>query len=175
MFSRVLFPGRFQPVHNGHVQVVKWLLSISKEVIILVTAGQYNYTVENPFTAGERLEMLRLALWEFWDRLFVLSLDNIPDNSLWLSYVSRRVPRFEAVCTGNAFVKMLAEASGYKVLEAPQYNREELQGRRIREAMAKGDRWENTVPTRVAEYIKSIRGVERVKAISSSENVVVKL
>lgn len=175
MHKRVLFPGRFQPVHNGHLHAVRWLLDRSEEVIILVTAAQYNFTFDNPFTAGERIEMLHLAFKEFWHRLYVIPLDNIPDNSLWLRYVERRVPRFEAICTGNPFVRLLAEACKYNVVEPPQHQRENLQGRKIREAIAKGEEWERMVPGPVAEYIKEIKGVERIRQLSLSENVVVSL
>ncbi len=174
MFSRTLFPGRFQPVHNGHIAAIRWLLGISEEVVVLVTAAQYSYTLDNPFTAGERITMLRYALRDAWDRLYVIPLDNIPDNSLWLDYVEKRVPRFEAVCTGNPFVELLARAKGYEVLKPPPFDREKVQGRVIRKLISEGGEWESLVPEAVANYIKSIRGVERLRALATAEYVVVK-
>lgn len=95
---------------------MKWILENSEEVVIGVTAAQYNYMPENPFTAGERMEMLKLALRRFWDKVYVIPIDNIPDNRLWLRHVETRAPKFDAVATNNSFVELLAESSGYLVV-----------------------------------------------------------
>jgi len=142
---------------------------------VLVTAAQYSFTFENPFTAGERITMLRRALREVWDRLYVIPLDNIPDNSLWLDYVEKRVPGFEAVCTGNPFVELLARAKGYEVVRPPNFDRELFQGRLVRRLIAEGGKWDELVPVEVAEYIKSIGGEDRLRLLASTENVVFKL
>ncbi|RLF50463.1 MAG: nicotinamide-nucleotide adenylyltransferase, partial [Thermoplasmata archaeon] len=53
---RVLFIGRFQPFHNGHAFVVS---QFNEYEIIFVIGSAYNsYSFENPFTAGERCEMI---------------------------------------------------------------------------------------------------------------------
>ncbi|MCD6340506.1 MAG: adenylyltransferase/cytidyltransferase family protein, partial [Desulfurococcales archaeon] len=62
--TRALFPGRFQPIHWGHVSVIKWALSKVDELIIGVGTAQESHTIVNPFTAGERVVMIRLALEE---------------------------------------------------------------------------------------------------------------
>lgn len=158
-------------MHLGHVKAVRWLLERVDEVIVGVTAAQYSYTPENPFTAGERIEMLRAAFREEWGRLFVVPLDNVPDNSLWLSYVASRVPSFEFVATGNEFVKLLARERGYEVLELPLWERDRLQGRVVRELMASGGEWRELVPPGVAEYLERIGAPERVRKIYLSERV----
>lgn len=172
MYKRVFFPGRFQPVHKGHVEAIKWLLGQASEVVIGVTAAQYNFTMDNPFTAGERIEMLKLALGELWSRLYVVPLDNIPDNWLWLYYVETRTPRFDAVATNNSFVELLAKNRGYPVLHPPLVERDVYQGRRIRELMLVGEGWRELVPENVARYIDKIKGVGRLRDIHSSERVI---
>jgi len=72
---------------------------MSREVVIGVTAAQFNFLKDNPFTAGERVEMVKLALGdEHYRRCYVIPLDNVTDNAEWLSMV--RV-RFEAIFTNN--------------------------------------------------------------------------
>ncbi|MEM2915309.1 MAG: adenylyltransferase/cytidyltransferase family protein, partial [Candidatus Bathyarchaeia archaeon] len=60
--SRALYVGRFQPFHLGHLEAVKYMLRNSKEVIIVIGSAQESHTLTNPFTAGERVYMIRLAL-----------------------------------------------------------------------------------------------------------------
>lgn len=172
MYKRVFFPGRFQPVHKGHVEAVNWLLGQASEVVIGVTAAQYNFTIDNPFTAGERIEMLKLALEEVWDRLYVISLDNVPDNRLWLYHLETRVPKFDAVATNNSFVELLAKNRGYPVLRPPLLERDVYQGKHIRKLMLEGEDWRELVPEKVVRYIDEIKGVERLRSIYSAEKVI---
>ncbi|MCQ4350098.1 MAG: adenylyltransferase/cytidyltransferase family protein, partial [Sulfolobales archaeon] len=61
---RALFPGRFQPIHLGHIEVIKWTLEKFDEIIIVIGSSQESHTIMNPFSAGERIEMIRKALIE---------------------------------------------------------------------------------------------------------------
>ena len=56
--------GRFQPFHLGHMALVTQAMAECDDVIIAVTSTQYNYLEKDPFTAGERIEMIRNALNE---------------------------------------------------------------------------------------------------------------
>ncbi len=49
--------GRFQPFHNGHILVIRKMLESFPSVILGIGSAQYSHTLENPFTAGERVEM----------------------------------------------------------------------------------------------------------------------
>ena len=56
--------GRFQPFHNGHMDVVRKCASESEHLIVGIGSAQYSHHPENPFTAGERYMMLEGALEE---------------------------------------------------------------------------------------------------------------
>ncbi len=49
-----LLIGRFQPFHNGHLEVVKTISKKCDRMIIGIGSAQLSHTFENPFTAGER-------------------------------------------------------------------------------------------------------------------------
>ena len=56
---RVLYPGSFDPVHNGHVEVVETLSRLFNEVIV---AAMRNPQKGEPlFSFEDRREMLRIA------------------------------------------------------------------------------------------------------------------
>jgi len=62
MAKRGLYVGRFQPFHLGHLSAVKSVLKDVEELVIVIGSAQYSHTTANPFTAGERLIMIRKAL-----------------------------------------------------------------------------------------------------------------
>src|SRR3972149_1311625 len=55
MAKRAVYPGMFDPVHNGHVDVIQRSLRIFDELIVAVVA---NPSKEPLFTVKERLEMI---------------------------------------------------------------------------------------------------------------------
>lgn len=55
MGKRAVYPGMFDPVHNGHLDLIQRSLRIFDEVIVAVVA---NPDKKPLFTAKERLEML---------------------------------------------------------------------------------------------------------------------
>jgi nicotinamide-nucleotide adenylyltransferase len=64
MVKRAVFVGRFQPFHLGHLIVAKDILEEVDELIVVIGSAQYSHTIENPFTSGERMMMIREALRE---------------------------------------------------------------------------------------------------------------
>ena len=53
--KRVVYPGMFDPVHNGHLDVIQRSLRIFDELIVAVVA---NPSKQPLFSANERLEMM---------------------------------------------------------------------------------------------------------------------
>jgi pantetheine-phosphate adenylyltransferase len=53
--KRAVYPGMFDPIHNGHVDVIQRSLQIFDEVIVAVVA---NPSKQPLFSVGERLEMI---------------------------------------------------------------------------------------------------------------------
>ncbi|MET1102320.1 MAG: nicotinamide-nucleotide adenylyltransferase [Pyrodictiaceae archaeon] len=165
---RALYVGRFQPIHCGHVSVIKWLLARADEVIIVVGSAQESHTPKNPFTAGERIEMIKLALREESipeERAYIAPVPDIAMNFVWVRYLKMLLPPFEYVVARNPLVVRLFEEAGVKVIVPPQFNRHECSATYIRKLMVEGGEWERLVPASVAEYIKKIKGIERLRQI----------
>lgn len=169
---RGLFVGRFQPPHFGHIHAIKAALLQSDELIIVIGSAQYSYTFENPFTAGERIEMLRLALIEegiSLSKVFLIPIPDIGEHSIWVSRVKSLCPKFDVVYTNNPLVKRLFEDEGYPVKQLELYHRDLEMGTRIRRMILEGEPWEDLVPKPVADFIKKIGGVERIKEVCSRD------
>lgn len=57
-FKLLVFIGRFQPFHNGHLEVVKTALTLADRVLILVGSSFQPRTEKNPFTYDQRFDMI---------------------------------------------------------------------------------------------------------------------
>jgi nicotinamide-nucleotide adenylyltransferase len=166
---RGLFVGRFQPFHLGHLAVLRELRALRPESPLLVGVGtaQSSHTPENPFTAGERIEMVLRAVEEArLEGILPVPLLDIDRHSLWVRYLVSLLPRFETVYTNNPLTRLLFETEGYAVAAPTLVDREHLEGTRIRAEMVAGDAWTARVPPAVREYLESIRGPERLRVLA---------
>lgn len=164
MTGRAFFIGRFQPFHRGHLAMVKRILESNTEIIVGIGSAQYSHTGENPFTGGERYEMIKRSL----DRegIHPYHIVPIPDthvHSVWVSHVQSLVPPFDVVYTNSDLVVRLFREHGLKVLSPPLLDRDRLSGTEVRRRMLSGGDWESLVPDDVAEYVKKIDGLERIR------------
>lgn len=172
---RVLLFGRFQPFHLGHVALTKWALYDLRfdEIVFLVGMASENYTPRNPFTAGERIEMIRLSLSDEGvplEKVVTATLRTMEINIGNMFYVLSYVPRVEAILTRNPVIAKMAEDVGLKVIVPPSFNRDEWRGEVIRLKIAKGDdSWKKAVTSSTAEFIEEVGGVERIRAILSRD------
>jgi nicotinamide-nucleotide adenylyltransferase len=171
--NRGIIIGRMQPVHNGHVQVIKKTLEEVDELIIGIGSAQLSHTTKNPFTAGERVMMLKKALTEDGinpDSYYIIPLVDVLKNSVWVSHVKMLTPPFNKIFSGNPLVQRLFEEANYEVAMPPLFNRKELSGTEIRKRMINNQNWESLVPKSTTTIINEINGVDRIKHVSLKED-----
>lgn len=166
---RGLYLGRFQPYHLGHHQVLKQIAKEVDEIIIGIGSAQKSHEIDNPFTAGERVLMVSSALEEINTKHYVIPIEDIQRNSLWVSHVESMVPPFEIAYTNNPLVIELLKEAGIKVKQSPLFKRNSYSGTEIRRRMLEGNKWEHFVPEKVVEIIREIDGVRRLKTIAKSD------
>jgi nicotinamide-nucleotide adenylyltransferase len=169
---RGLLIGRFQPFHVGHLECVQHVLSKVSEVIIAIGSAQFSHTLHNPFTAGERITMIRLALDEAKidpAKYYLIPVRDLRIHDLWVPHLVSQTPRFEVVFSNEPVTSRLFKEAGFRVEPIPFYDRETYSSTEIRERVVRGDSWEKLVPPSVAAYIKSIFGDERLKELTLSD------
>ncbi|WP_069806506.1 nicotinamide-nucleotide adenylyltransferase [Vulcanisaeta thermophila] len=163
---RALFVGRFQPLHRGHEEVIKWLLNQYEEVVVAIGSANESLTIRNPFTVGERIEMLvsTLRALNATHRVLYCSVpDTKGESALWYSYVREQCPSFDVAYTNDEFTRLCLEFGGVKVFNTPLFNRDLYSGTRIRELMANRDgRWRELVSPSVLEVLDRINAEDRV-------------
>lgn len=171
--DRGLFPGRFQPFHLGHLDAVVRLSRQHEQLIVAVGSAQVSHTESNPFTAGERIEMIDAALREAGvTNVLLLALPDVGRNAVWVSHVRSYVPAFEVLYTNNPLMARLFGEAGIKVAPAPFHERASFEGTRIRRIMADGGDWSALAPPAVARVIERIDGAARVRDVTRATVVV---
>jgi len=168
--KRALFLGRFQPYHNGHDAVIRRIVPEVDELIIAVGSAQYSHTLRDPFTAGERIMMITRALADLHITKYVLPIEDIEQNALYVSHIERLTPPFQVVYSNNPLVIRLFEEAGIPVKQVPPVDRKHLWGTKIRELMLKGDEWRRYVPEPVCAVIDEIDGITRLRQIHQSDD-----
>lgn len=162
---RGLLIGRYQPFHRGHLEVLLEVMGKVDELIIGIGSAQESHTEENPFTAGERIEMIRLCLdGEQKAKTLIIPIPDVNRYAIWVSHIESLVPPFELVFTNNPLTKSLFEEWEYNVLPTPMFDREIYSGREIRERIMNDEPWEDLVPEQTVDFLKSLDGKSRISA-----------
>lgn len=173
MPRRVLFPGRYQPFHKGHYEALRQLLNEFDEVIVAIGSAQEGYTCKNPFTAGERWEMVYRVVVKnnLVGRAWIIPVPDINMPPAWTTYLLSVSPRVDVVASGNPQILYLYKWLGFKTREIRLVEPERYHGTRIRNLMLTGsDEWRELVPPEVAEFIDEVKGVERVRRLCINEH-----
>lgn len=169
---RGLLVGRMQPIHEGHMDVIRRILNEVDEVIIGIGSAQISHTLKDPFTAGERTMMINKALSENGiapNKYYITPIQDVARNSLWVAQVKMLTPPFKIIYSGNPLVQRLFIEAGYKVTNPPPFNREIYSGTEVRNRILKGNDWKSLVPSPVVDVIQEIDGVNRIRHIARKE------
>ncbi len=99
-FDCLIFVGRFQPFHFGHLRVIEAALRRADHVLVLVGSANLARNARNPFTYDERQRMIVDALHDLGSegdlapssRTIVKPLDDhLYNDEAWIAEVQRRV------------------------------------------------------------------------------------
>jgi len=167
--KRGFYIGRFQPYHNGHQSVLEHIAHEVDEIVIGIGSAQLSHLTDNPFTAGERVLMITRALSSLDCPFYVLPIEDIQRNALWVAHVRSMTPPFDLCYSSNPLVMQLFKEAGIKVQSPEMYEREILSGTGIRRRMLNDDPWKDLVPPEVVQVLHEIDGVSRLRQISMGD------
>ncbi len=169
---RGLLIGRFQPFHRGHLEVVREVRRARPDAPLLIGIGsaEESYTWKNPFTSGERFEMISRALAEAEvEGVEIVPIPDIRRHALWVRYLEGLLPAFDRVYTNNPLTRLLFERAGYDVERPRVVDRRRFEGVRLRERLASGRGWKELVPPAVARYLTTIDAPTRMRVLREGE------
>jgi nicotinamide-nucleotide adenylyltransferase len=154
-----LFIGRFQPFHFGHLATVKYALENVKLLYILVGSSQKSHELKNPFTAGERIMMIRAALMQESidpSRYLILPIPDAIGHAVWTAFIDQVVPKYDVVYSNDRLTLQLFRERGAEAIEAPLFNRPTFSATEVRKRIKAGVSWESLVPSSEAKIIEEI-------------------
>ncbi len=174
MCSRGLYVGRFQPFHIGHLEAIKVALKEVEELVIVIGSAQYSHNNHNPFTAGERIVMIRRALEEAninHSRIWIVPVPDVHLHMLWVSALEGYTPHFETVFSNEPLTRRLFTENKYKVKKIQFFERKQYNSTLIRQKMLTDESWKKFVPKSVVDYIEKIDGINRLRDLARTDYV----
>ena len=100
---------------------------------------------------------------------YVIPIEDIQRNALWVAHVRSMTPPFDTCYSSNPLVVRLFGEAGIKVQSPAMYEREILSGTEIRRRMLTGKPWKSLVPPAVVQVIKEIDGTGRLRRIAQDD------
>lgn len=176
MPKNALFIGRFQPFHLGHLSAVKQALATCDYLFIGIGSAETNFRPANPFTAGERFEMVQAALDEAAiprEKYAIIPIRNIDNYALWVKHVELYLPPFQIIHTGSPVVKTLYENENkqrktpYQIIESKKEL--PISSSQVRAAILANQDWQSLLPNAVTQLLTTWNCVERLQAIQEAD------
>lgn len=163
---RIMFIGRFQPFHKGHLEAVKHLSRMG-DIMMVVGSAQYNNSFRNPFSYSERAAMIVAAVEaEGIRNVDICPVKDIHNHQRWAEHVKASVPPFDVVFTNSEVDRNIFTFAGETVLKEWLFERDRYRGKLVREAIAKGDEaWKDMVPPAVAAILVKIGAERRLRRL----------
>lgn len=89
-----LLCGRFQPVHKGHINLIREALNHCDHLIIAIGSAQESGTKRNPFDYETRNELLRRSMRGLGARVTMIPVNDreiLSEDSSWGKYLIKEV------------------------------------------------------------------------------------
>ena len=147
---------------------MKYALREVDYLYVVVGSAQRSHERDNPFTAGERIAMIKAALDGNGvdpSRWMAIPIADADSHSLWVSTVVSMVPKFDRVFTNDALTFLLFREEGIQVKAVPYLDREKYSATNVRDRILERKDWKALVPAQVARLVEKFGGVERVRAL----------
>jgi bifunctional NMN adenylyltransferase/nudix hydrolase len=121
----IVYIGRFQPLHNGHVAVINQARTLAKNVLVLVGSSNQPRTFKNPFTYTERSHMI-YQQFGYASNVHVSELPDFMYNELqWIVTVQDTVAKYanELQCDPDSIgiIGHMKDESSYYLKSFPRY------------------------------------------------------
>ena len=144
MTDKIIFLGRFQPMHKGHKQVIEDHMDEESFAVVIGSAGKKREE-ENPLSADEREQLIKACFPD----LEIMHLEDRSEDEggheRWIKDLKGL--GVEKVISQNDLVKeLVTEDEGLELLEQQLYDPEIYSGTEVRRRIRSGEEWRYLVP-----------------------------
>jgi len=163
--GKIIFVGRFQPFHNGHLEAIKWILKQAGRVDIVVGSMQEYGSLRHPLDFKERKTIIEAALKEAGIKNYrIHGLPDFHNDVAWSNKMLELVGigADKAVLLSlNDWATASARKAGIQTTDHPIFC-DNLSATQVRETIVAGFDWEKLVPAAVANYLKDNGALHRI-------------
>ncbi|MFX1409012.1 MAG: nicotinamide-nucleotide adenylyltransferase [Promethearchaeota archaeon] len=166
-----LFIGRFQPLHHGHIYVLKRILDLYNTVKIGIGSSQLSHLPNDPFTSKERLRFIKAALERrniANKRYKLFEIPDIFNAKKWVEHVVSIVGEFNTIFSNSDWIRDLFLNKGFKVGRKIEIFKNKFNGDNIRTLIREeSSSWRYLVPKEVIELMEDFDGINRIKILKA--------
>lgn len=127
-YDTLVFIGRFQPLHNAHLEIIKRATALTDQLVIICGSSFQPRTYKNPFTSFERELMIKEAARNLSLRVYIEhNTDTIYNDQAWAVRVQGIVSKYRVL--GGAGVGIIGhkkDESSFYLDMFPQWKLEEV-------------------------------------------------
>ena len=160
-FDYLVFIGRFQPFHIAHQEVINIALTLSQNVILVLGSAQNERSLKNPFSAGEREQMIRGAYPQAQQQyLHFVSIIDFYDDVKWTKAVTDGVNALVSNDSKVGLIGHFKDESSYYLRLFPTWRLVELENLKnalsatpLREQYYQGEIDRDKFPVNVQEFL----------------------
>lgn len=121
-----VFIGRFEPLHNGHAEVIFTALSKFDKLILLIGSADQPRTIRNPFLYSERKQIIQTT-FSGLGKLTIDSLNDYPYNDqAWILEVMEKVKNHTSPDDQITLIGHSKDHSSYYLKLFPKWNNFEV-------------------------------------------------
>lgn len=160
VYDTIIYIGRFQPLHNAHVKIIKHAAEIANRVIVIVGSSFQPRTFKNPFSAEERIELISNVQSEIDVELIIENTyDTIYDDTAWATRIQDIAKKHNCLNVSTAIIGHHKDESTYYLNMFPQWElvevplQEQLNATSIRSLYFSNDLNLNFVKSVVPDYV----------------------
>ena len=160
-----LLIGRFQPFHLGHLEALRFALSMADRLWVGIGSSNKPIGYENPFTADERKDMILSSIDDkTMQRISIYEIPDVDNHIRWMELIDKIVPQFGLVFTNDSMTaRLYSKRPGIRAVGIPFLKRHELSGTRIRDMIrAQQNNWRELVPTGTQKILAKCDAASRL-------------
>jgi len=175
-YDKIVYIGRFQPIHNGHLQTIRTALRMAKKIILVIGSHRRSRSVKNPWTADERKNMILSCLTKAEQKRvsFVFIRDRVFNETLWNSNVINEVSFLSKAQDRIGLIGHEKDASSYYIKTFPQWelivvdNYKNLNSTDIRQKLFSNQKTNAAdVPKSIATYLTHFKKTDVFKNLKA--------
>jgi nicotinamide-nucleotide adenylyltransferase len=167
----ILFIGRFQPFHKGHLNAILSICKNKDKIKIVIGSKQLSFTKTNPFTFTERKEMIESSLKDKnFSNFEIFGLDDKKSSGRWFKELVGTAGHFDVCYTGNKLVKKILLDNKRKVKVLENFRRDKFSGTKIRKFILSNEKISDLLPKGTLKVMRKTNGIERIKNIEKTGN-----